>query len=216
MRFRTAAVTVVIYAVAMAYLESAVVVYLQRALGINPDNLFSLHAAEVAADLAAIEAGRELATIVMLAAVGILVGRRWVDRLAWTAAAFGVWDVFYYVWLWVFIGWPHSLNTWDVLFLVPVPWAGPVWAPIAVSIALVVFGLAAARRVGRGEAVQVGLMRGFAAVIGGIVVVLSFTANATALLEGEMPAAFPWPVFVAGMAIAVWAAFASLHTRGAS
>src|SRR2546422_2160642 len=25
-----------------------------------------------------------------------------------------VWDIFYYVWLWVFIGWPPSLFTWDV------------------------------------------------------------------------------------------------------
>ncbi|MGA3029900.1 MAG: hypothetical protein ABSE58_04060 [Candidatus Limnocylindrales bacterium] len=216
MRFRTAAVTVVVFAVAMAYLESAVVVYLQRALGISPDALFPLQGTELAGNLAAIEVGREFATLVMLAAVGVLVGRRWIDRLAWTAVAFGVWDVFYYIWLWVFIGWPHSPNTWDVLFVLPVPWAGPVWAPMAVSVALVMFGLAAARQAAEGDALQVGRARALVAVAGGIVVVVSFTANAPALLAGGMPGQFPWPVFVAGMLIAGWAALASLRAGGAT
>jgi len=216
MRFRTAAVTVVVFAVAMAYLESAVVVYLQRALGISPDALFPLQGTELAGNLAAIEVGREFATMVMLAAVGVLVGRRWIDRLAWTAVAFGVWDVFYYIWLWVFIGWPHSPNTWDVLFVLPVPWAGPVWAPMAVSVALVMFGLAAARQAAEGDALQVGRARALVAVAGGIVVVVSFTANAPALLAGGMPGQFPWPVFVAGMLIAGWAALASLRAGGAT
>ncbi|MFI5258150.1 MAG: hypothetical protein ACHQ01_00855 [Candidatus Limnocylindrales bacterium] len=210
MRFRNTAITVVIFGVAMAYLESAVVVYLQRALSISPDALFPLQGTEIAGNLAAIEVGREFATLVMLVAIGSLVGRRWVDRLAWTAVAFGVWDVFYYVWLWVFISWPHSPSTWDVLFLLPVPWAGPVWAPVAVSLALVGFGLAAARRAGDGDVPRVGLVRGMAALAGGMLVVLSFAANGPALLAGRMPGEFPWPVFVGGMAVAGWAAVASL------
>ena len=42
MRFRAIALTVIVFAVAMAYLESACVVYLQRALSIDPDRLFPL------------------------------------------------------------------------------------------------------------------------------------------------------------------------------
>ena len=121
MRFRAAALTVIVFAVAMAYLESAVVVYLQRALDITPDGLFPLRGPEMVGDLAAIEVGREFATLVMLAGIGWLAGRSWLERLAWTAVAFGIWDVFYYLWLAVFLGWPNSPGTWDVLFLIPVP-----------------------------------------------------------------------------------------------
>jgi hypothetical protein len=215
MRFRSTVITVVSFAVAMAYLESAVVVYLQRALSIAPDHLFPLRGPDVVGDLAAIEVGREAATLVMLAAIGFLVGRHWADRLAWTAVAFGVWDTFYYVWLWVFIGWPHSPNTWDVLFLIPVPWAGPVWAPAAVSAALIGFGLAAAREVRAGRMPQVGFVRGAGALAGGLLVLGSFTANAPALMDGGLPGWFPWPLFATGMAVAVVSTVASLQAGAA-
>ncbi len=215
MRFRILALTVVVFAVAMAYLESAVVVYLQRALAITPDQLFPLRGPDVVGDLAAIEVGREFATLVMLAAVGCLAGRRWLDRLAWTAVAFGVWDIAYYGWLWVFIGWPHSPGTWDVLFLIPVPWAGPVWAPVAVSLALIGFGLAAAHSSHLGRPARVDPRRITLALLGGLLVVLSFTLDAPALMDGRVPSWYPWPVFVAGMALAGGAAWAALRA-GAS
>ena len=153
------AAVVIAYAVAMAFLESAVVVYLQRALGIDPRALFPLRDPAVTGDLAFIEVGREAATLVMLAAVGWLAGRSGLERLAWTAVAFGTWDIVYYAWLWAFIGWPSSPATWDLLFLIPVPWTGPVWAPVAVSLALVGFGLAAAARLRAGRVVRVGRRR---------------------------------------------------------
>jgi len=105
-RFRAVAAAVLAYAVAMAFLESAVVVYLQRALGIDPRALFPLQNPVVTGDLATIEVGREAATLVMLGTVGWLAGRSGLERLAWTAVAFGTWDIFYYAWLWAFIGWP--------------------------------------------------------------------------------------------------------------
>ena len=213
MPFRGRATAVVIFAIAMAYLESAVVVYLQRALGITPDRLFPLRGPDVVGDLAAIEVGREFATLVMLAGIGCLAGRTWLGRLAWVAVAFGVWDLFYYGWLWVFIGWPGSLNTWDVLFLIPVPWIGPVWAPMAVSVALVGFGLAAARRM---EVVdipvrprEIGL-----ALAGGLLVMLSFVVDAPRIMAGGLPGWFPWPLFVAGMLLAACGAALTLR-RGA-
>lgn len=210
MRFRNAAVAVIVFATAMAYMESAVVVYLQRALGITPDRLFPLQNGDIVGNLAAIEVGREFATLVMLAAIGWMLGRSWVDRLAWTSVAFGVWDIGYYFWLWIFIGWPHSPATWDVLFLIPVPWAGPVWAPVAVSVALIGFGLAAARQAGLGRLTRVRSIHAAAAIGGGAIVIASFAANAPALLAGEMPGWFPWPFFLAGMAMACWGAVASL------
>jgi hypothetical protein len=211
LRFRTAAITVVAFAVAMSFMESAVVVYLQRALAITPDRLFPLASEDVVGSLGAIEVGREAATLVMLVAIGCLAGRRWVDRLAWTAVAFGIWDIGYYVWLWVFIGWPHSPGTWDLLFLIPIPWAGPVWAPVAVSSALITFGLVAAYRTAIGRTPRVDPDVAFTAVLGGVVVVLSFLANGPALLRGGLPGWYPWPIFGLGMAMAFGAAVVALR-----
>ncbi len=211
MRFRSRAAVVVAYAVAMAYVESAVVVYLQLAQSITPDHLFPIRGADVVGNLAAIEVGREAATMVMLLTIGILAGRKLADRLAWAAVAFGVWDILYYFWLWVFIGWPHSLGTWDVLFLIPVPWAGPVFAPLAVSMALIGFGLAVAARVEGGADVRIRRWVVAGALVGGTLVVLSFTLNAPQLMGGALPGWFPWPVFVAGMVIAAVAAVTSMR-----
>jgi hypothetical protein len=214
--FGATAVVVIVFGVAMAFLESAVVVYLQRALGMEVGVLFPLRDPGAVGDLAAIEVGREAATLVMLAATGWLAGRSGLERLAWTAVAFGTWDILYYAWLWVFIGWPPSLTTWDLLFLIPVPWAGPVWSPVAVSVALVGFGLAAAARLRAGRPVRVGPAQVAAGLLGGLVVIVAFCWNAPLLLDGGVPADFPWPVFAAGMALAAWGAVAALWPSSAS
>jgi hypothetical protein len=211
--FAATAVVVVMFGIAMAFLESAVVVYLQRALGMQVGVLFPLQDAGAVGDLAAIEVGREAATMVMLVAIGWLAGRGWVERLAWTAVAFGTWDIAYYAWLWVFVGWPPSLGTWDLLFLIPVPWAGPVATPVIVSLALVGFGLWAARRLRAGRAVHVGRAQLAAGILGGTIVVVAFCWNARLLMDGGIPTDFPWLVFGAGLGIAAWGAVSAMRPR---
>ncbi len=206
-------VLVVAYAVAMAYLESAVVVYLRQALGVATGEVFPIDMeSELSGWLGWIELGREAATLVMISALGLLVGRSGLERLAWAAVIFGIWDIGYYVSLWVFSGWPTSLATWDLLFLIPVPWAGPVWAPVAVSVGLVSFGLALAGRYRAGLRPRAGIAPLGALVAGGVVVVVSFILNAGVVLEGGTPTDFAWPLFAAGMGIGVVAAVAILRT----
>lgn len=190
------------YAFSMAYLESAVVVYLQRALSMTPATLFPLRDQTTLGGLGSIELGREVATLVMLATLGWLAGRTSLERLAWTSVAFGIWDIGYYFWLWVFIGWPSSLGTTDLLFLIPVPWVAPVWAPMLVSLALIVFGFIVAHRIRGGVSMIVRLKHWFLLIVGGLVVILSFTLDAEHILDGGMPSAFAWPIFVVGMALA--------------
>lgn len=209
----SAALVVVVFGVAMAYLESAVVVYLQRALGMQTGLLFPLQDPGAVGEFAAIEVGREAATLVMLAAVGWLAGRSWPERLAWTAVAFGTWDIAYYAWLWVFVGWPPSPATWDLLFLIPLPWAGPVAAPVIVSVALVGFGLSAAHGLRAGRPVRIGPAQAATGLAGGAVVVVAFCWNAPLLLDGGVPVDFPWLVFAAGMAVASWGAASALRPR---
>lgn len=208
---------VLAFGVAFGYVEAAVVAYLQGALGLASGRLFPLQEASGdAGHLVAIEAGRELATLVMLAAVGWLAGEgRW-ERLAWTAVAFGAWDIAYYGWLVVFIGWPPSLATWDVLFLVPAPWVGPVWAPISVSLALIGVGAAAARRLRAGGSLRIAGRQVVAGLAGGALVIGSFLLGAPTAIAGETPEDFPWVVFAAGMLFAVAAAWTAFRSPAAA
>jgi hypothetical protein len=208
--FRSTAVVVVAFAVAMGYLEAAVVVYLRAALGIDPAGVVPLADPADFDAFAAVEVIRELATLVMIASVGWLAGRTWLERLAWTAVVFGTWDVVYYVGLWFAIGWPPALDAWDILFLVPATWVGPVWAPMAVSAALIGFGLAAARRLRAGRPLGVRPVHVAAAVVGGVIVVLSFLVDSDRVTGGDEGPWSGWPVFWLGMGIAVVAALAAL------
>jgi hypothetical protein len=72
--------------------------------------------------------------------VGLLSGRTWRARLGYSAIAFGVWDILYYVFLKLMCGWPHSLLDWDILFLLPLPWWGPVLAPVSIALLMILWG----------------------------------------------------------------------------
>ncbi len=126
------------YAIAMAFLESAVVVDL-RAL-YYPTG-FTFPVAPIDRTIAVTELFRELATMIMLLAPGAMIARRALERFAWFLFCFGVWDIFYYVFLKAILGWPATLLDWDILFLIPVPWVGPVLAPCIVAIGMVLFAL---------------------------------------------------------------------------
>ncbi len=214
--FRSTAIVVIAFALAMAYLESAVVVYLTLALGGQVGTIFPLRPAIEAGDLVAIEVGREAATLVMIAAVGVLVGRSRVERLAWAAVVFGAWDIGYYGWLYVFSGWPPSLGTTDLLFLIPVPWVGPVWSPVVVSLALVGFGLAAAWRERSGRPIVLRRWHWVAGLLGGALVILSWTIDAGRVIDGGLPGSYPWPLFVAGMLVASAAAVDAVLRPGST
>jgi hypothetical protein len=189
-----------VYAIAMAYLESAVVVYLRA---IYYPGGFSFPIKLIPDAMATIEVGREAATIVMLAALAMAVGRgRW-ERFLVFCIAFGVWDIFYYIWLRVFLGWPPSLMTWDILFLIPIPWMGPVLAPVIVSAAVIAGALWLLRLQDAGHQLSFGALPWSLALMGGLLVLLSFTLDWKVALTGEMPPPFRWWLFAAGLAVAI-------------
>lgn len=129
---------VVIYAGAMAWVESAVVFYLRSMIDrVEP---YQANPLPIIGGFALVELPREFATMVMLFAVGFLAGRTWRARIGYAVIAFGVWDIFYYVFLKMMCGWPHSLLDWDVLFLLPMPWWGPVLAPVLISLLMILWG----------------------------------------------------------------------------
>src|SRR6059036_1794537 len=140
------------YAAAMAWVESAVVYYLRTMIDrIEPHQPNPL---PIIGGLGKAEMLREAATMLMLLMVGVLAGRTWRARLGYTAIAFGVWDIFYYVFLRVLCGWPHSLFDWDILFLLPLPWWGPVLAPVSIALLMIAWGALVTARPARSRALS--------------------------------------------------------------
>jgi len=135
-----------LFGVGMAFTEACIVVYLRQFFGgqtQSPVDLghwvvewFSRYHPWVPV----VEQLREASTLVMLIAVAFLGGRSARERWGVFLAAFGVWDIFYYVWLYALIRWPPSLMTMDVLFLIPVPWVAPVLAPVVVALEMALVG----------------------------------------------------------------------------
>ncbi|HJX70585.1 MAG TPA: hypothetical protein VJ346_01495 [Bacteroidales bacterium] len=127
-----------IFSIAMGYLESSVVVYLRAIM--YPDG-FQFPLAPFDSHLAVTEIIREAATIIMLAGAGIIAGKTFSERFAWFIYCFAIWDIFYYIFLKVLLNWPESLMTWDILFLIPATWVGPVITPVIVSLTMILFAM---------------------------------------------------------------------------
>ncbi len=165
---------VTLFSIAMGFLETAVVVYLRQIyypLGFN----FPL--APMHHDIVVVEVWREVATIIMLAAIGILAGKNRAEKFAWFLFAFAIWDIFYYVFLWVFLGWPQTLFTWDVLFLIPVPWVGPVLSPVIIALTMILYALSIVYYCEKGKNVALNLWERILLYMGCVVTIVAFTED---------------------------------------
>jgi hypothetical protein len=148
-------IAILLFAISMAYLESALVVYLREILAISYSSQMP-SAVETAfkipyfaliknpltiipdVKVLIIEIFREAATIIMLFTFALLVGKKVREKAAIFLLSFAVWDIFYYVFLYVLLGWPASLATLDILFLIPLPWVAPVWVPLLMSTIMII------------------------------------------------------------------------------
>lgn len=191
---------VVAFAVAMAWMEAATVFYI-RAL-VDRIEPYQAEPLPMNAALGNVELWREAATLILLAAVGWLAGRTWRQRAGYAALAFGIWDVLYYVFLRLISGWPGTLLDWDILFLLPLPWWGPVLAPVSIAVLLILWGTLMTQENGRiGSHTDARWTR----ALGGIGIVLALgvfmTDTLRALPDGRdavlhvLPLAFNWPLF---------------------
>lgn len=200
----------VAYALAMAFVESAVVVYLRGlgALGQAGPALVSTLPI-LPHTIVTIEVAREAATIVMLVAVAGLAGRNGWERSLLFLLMFAVWDIAYYGWLWVLIRWPPSLFTWDVLFLIPVPWMGPVLAPLLVSVGLVGASLWMLVRREHGAPLRFSWSTGIGVALGLLVAQGTFVVDYRVALAGQEPPMFHWGWFGVGVTITAAAVVAA-------
>ena len=211
---------VTIFAVAMAFLETAVVIYLrqiyyQQGFGFPPNYLINPF-------IMLIEWLREISTIVMLACIGILVGRKTYEKFAYFIYGMAIWDIFYYVFLKFTLNWPSSFLTWDSLFLIPVQWVGPVLAPIICSITMIVlaFCILHCQDNEKGKKIYFALKEWILFIAGALVIVYTFLHDyASLIIKGGFlpdfwnlannqkfqqvilsysPAYYNWPLFVLG------------------
>jgi hypothetical protein len=206
-----------LFAIAMGYLEGAVVVYI-RAL-YYPEG-FAFPMKIISSQIMVTELWREAATMVMLAGVGIIAGKTALQRFAYFIYAFAAWDIFYYISLWVLIGWPQSLLTWDVLFFIPTTWVGPVIAPVINSLTMILLALVIIRGADTPWHISTKWMVWTLLIAGAIIIIISYTleysqfmlqrfswpqllgnANTKEMLEYAtiyMPHKFPWGIFLCG------------------
>lgn len=226
---RRAVAALFLFGISFGYVEAAVVVYLRAIYDPiraqlhperGPHDLFPLITSQELAKAGpenprrlVIEIGREAATMLMLGAVALAIARNLHQWIAAFAIVFGVWDITFYAFLKLMIRWPESLSTWDILFLIPLPWVGPIWAPALVALSMIVCGLISLRAGGiRGRPLH------WSGVLGGaVIIIVAFVWDFRNTTAGGFPNPFNWLLFLLGEAlglIAFLAASRSARTNG--
>ncbi len=142
----------------------------------------------------------------MLAMVGMLAARPWRARLGYAAIAFGSWDILYYVFLRIISGWPASLFDWDILFLLPLPWWGPLLAPVCIASLMIVWGSLVTQCPERIPATRLTWAAWGASGAGILLALAVFMADSLRAVPGGigavrqvLPTSFNWPMFVAAL-----------------
>lgn len=207
------------FSIAMGFMETAVVVDLRE---LYYPNGFDFPLMPIAPRIAVTEFLREAATIIMLAGIGILAGKNKMQRFAFFIYAFAIWDIFYYVFLKVLLDWPASVFTWDILFLIPVPWVGPVLAPCIVSLTMIALTAAIIYLQENGYKVTLQSKEFSLQILGCLIIIGSFiwdyvqthelaqmwtVSSKEALLKdmtSYIPQAYNWWIFWAGEALIVY------------
>ncbi|MFQ5601163.1 MAG: hypothetical protein ACE5G2_11505 [Candidatus Krumholzibacteriia bacterium] len=152
-----------------------------------------------------IELVREGVTLVLLATVARLAVRRPAARFAAFLDVFGIWDLVYYVGLRFMLGWPRGLTDWDLLFLLPVPWLGPVYAPLILALTMVGVGGATLRHDARYGRFQVWPRHLLVAGLAGLACISSFTIDPGAVERGVLPSRYPIELLALGLVIGMLA-----------
>ncbi len=213
-------IAIFVFSAAMAFLESAVVVYLRAMF--YPEG-FAFPMKDIGNHLAGTEVIREFATVIMLISVSYLAGKNAIQRFAYFIISFALWDIFYYVFLKLLIDWPLSLLEWDVLFLLPVTWTGPVIAPLICSSLMILLGLLILISSNRSIKKYPGKIEWILLISGSVIVITSYTldyilflhenyswfdvlifswlSDATRLSLQYIPDRFNWSIFLTGIVL---------------
>ncbi len=205
---RAAYASLWVLALAFGWIEASVVVYLRelhaREVSLQGPNYMAglqVTLASMPRHLVAIEIAREACTMLVLGAVAWLAGRRLADRAGAFLLSFGIWDLTYYAVLRLLVGWPDTLRSWDILFLIPMPWVAPVWAPLSVATFFVAAGSYLFWTSGyprRYRWPDIGIL-----VASALLIIAAFLVESSAAIDQRIPERFPVWLFVASVALGV-------------
>lgn len=178
-----------IFSIAMGYLETAVVVYLRKIY--YPEG-FGFPLNPIGNDIVITELFREVSTLIMLIGIAVLAGKNAIQRFAFFLFSFAVWDIFYYVFLYVLLGWPQSLMTWDILFLIPIPWVGPVLSPLIITVLMILFASIIVFFDLKGIKARVNLKEWLLFITGAVTVIISWTWDYSRYIISNNPDESIW------------------------
>jgi hypothetical protein len=189
-------VLVSLFAAAFAFVESSVVVYLRQLF--YPTG-FAFPLKPMPSWLVMVELAREFATLVMLLTVGMIAGKSSWQRFSYFMVGFGVWDIFYYIWLKLLLDWPASLADWDILFLIPLPWIGPVLAPVLVSLVMIAGAVLIIRRGGENGQFRPRRSAIILSLLGSGIILSSFLLDTDSAVRFQVPRQYHYEMLVIGM-----------------
>lgn len=205
----------ILFSIAFAYIESAVVVYL-RAIFYPDGFIFPLQmfdVTELGKRLTITEIGREAATLVLIVTAAWLFGRNRQERGAYFLVIFAVWDIFYYVWLKVLLDWPASIIDWDILFLIPYVWASAVLYPVLVALSMFAFGVTILWRSAADRPLSIQAMDWLGWTVAGAILVVAFCLGGRWITQDHYRAAFSWPLFAIGLGLGLTVCLHALTRR---
>ena len=198
------------FSIAMAFLEAAVVYYI-RELYYPEGFFFPLKIMPL--DILLVEIGREISTIVMLAFVGMIAGKNPLEIFCYFLFSFGIWDIFYYIWLKVIMNWPPSLLTWDLLFLVPVPWVGPVLAPLIVALTMTIVAAVIICLQERGQYFKISKLDLALGALAALLIFVSFILDFPRIAAQQSPIKYHWELLILGELFGLFLVFRILFLR---
>jgi len=197
---------ILVFSISMAFVEAGVVIYLRDLY--YPEG-FDFPLKMITKRNLIVEIGREVATIFMLISVAALSGKKFWEKFACFLICFGFWDIFYYLWLKIAIGWPSSLFDWDILFLIPIPWIGPVIAPVTIAIIMILTGLLINLLYKRGYDFQPSSLEWGLTMIGTLIILYSFMRDTGASLHQHIPLPYRYEALIAGDVLYLLAIFSA-------
>ncbi len=85
----------------------------------------------------------------------------------------------------VFIAWPTTLLDPDLLFLIPLPWWGPVIAPILISLLMIMGGTLAILREEQGHVIRFRITEAIVLLAGILAMLYAFMQDAISTLPAS-------------------------------
>jgi hypothetical protein len=211
MSLRITVSVVFLFSIAMGFMESSVVIYLRE---LYYPGGFTFPLKVIPPNIASVEILRELSTLIMLVAIGWVAGKNSAQRFIFFLFSFAVWDLCYYIFLKLFLDWPASLFTWDILFLIPVPWLGPVIAPCILDVSMIALLMLVLYYEKKNIEFKFYKTDWYLLISGSLIVILSFVWDFLVIIfsaekkknssdylsefSGYIPQHFMWAIFITG------------------